>query len=186
MTIRSLVISPDRRLNEKSKPVENGDDSVKKIVQDMLDTMEANRGIGLAAVQIGVMRKIVIIDIPDDGEEENMDVDFPIIAINPEITWSSVEKSAFNEGCLSFPEVTADVIRPVKVKVSFFDIDWKKCEMTVDGLLSKCFQHEVDHVNGITFVDRISPLKRNMIIRKMKKNKRLGVTPEIRDENPYI
>lgn len=176
-----LVICPDKRLNQKSKPVKIVDKSIISIAHDMLETMKKNKGIGLAAVQIGILKKIVVIDIPAK-EEEEIDIAFPIIAINPEITWFSKETEPFEEGCLSFPDATADVIRPVEVKVKFLDIEGKEQEIFADGLLARCFQHEIDHTNGITFVDRISALKRNMIIRKMKKLSRLFYNDEDSDK----
>ena len=173
MAILPLIIAPDERLNKPSEPVKVVDDSIRKLLDDMLDTMYANQGIGLAAVQVGVHKRIIVVDIAvrNGGRE-------PIKFINPEIIRESEEMSTYNEGCLSFPDQYSDVERPAKVTVRYLDENGVQKTMEADEILATCLQHEIDHTNGIVFVDHISMMKRDMIIRKLKKAKRLGLTLE--------
>ncbi len=170
MTILPLVIAPDERLNIASKPVAKVDDSVRTLLDDMLETMYANDGIGLAAVQVGVHLRCIVVDIAvrDGGRA-------PIKFINPEIIQKSPEQRVFQEGCLSFPDQYSDVTRPDTVTVRYLDENGVEKEIEADDILSTCLQHEIDHINGVVFVDHISLMKRDMILRKLKKAKRLGL-----------
>ncbi|MFT6105820.1 MAG: peptide deformylase [Rickettsiales bacterium] len=180
MTILPILIFPNKLLKETSKPVEKFDDDLKKLMDDMLETMYADRGVGLAAVQIGVLKRIVVMDINYKIEDCNEQHDHshghdhfsgqkPIFLINPEIVSVSKEKITYHEGCLSFPEVRADVVRPKMVKVKYFDANGKEQTLEADDLLATCVQHEIDHLNGITFVDHLSKLKREITLKKLKK-----------------
>lgn len=166
MAILPLIYSPNPLLKEKSQPVEKVDDEIRAFCQDMLDTMYNRKGIGLAAVQVGQLKRILVmdIDITDEGKPGN-----PIVMINPEIVESSEETCPYEEGCLSFPGQYSEVIRPAEVKVRYLDLQGEIRHLDCDGLAATCVQHEIDHLNGITFVDHISRLKREMILRKMKK-----------------
>ena len=176
MTIRSLIIAPDPRLKTKSFLVETVDNSIRELVADMFDTMYYERGIGLAAVQIGVHKQVLIADVNwREDADNNASAGEQHVLINPEIVYNSGDAHPYKEGCLSFPDQFADVVRPSTVRVKFTDLDGKKCEEDFDGLLATCIQHEIDHLNGITFVDHISSVKRDMINRKLTKLKKAGV-----------
>lgn len=170
MTVLPLVIAPDPRLEIRSTAVETVTDEVRAFAHDMLDTMYASNGIGLAAVQVGVHKRIITIDV-EQTEEGPGD---PIVLINPEIVTQSDAMSSYNEGCLSFPDQFSDVERPAKVTARYLDLEGNRQELKAEGLLATCVQHEIDHIDGIVFVDHISKLKRDMIVRKLKKAKRLG------------
>ncbi|MEQ1706190.1 MAG: peptide deformylase [Rickettsiales bacterium] len=182
MTIRSIIIAPDPRLKTKSFIVETIDDSIRELVRDMFETMYYERGIGLAAVQIGIHKRVLVADVEWNGsryaEEEGADEDLVIgkqhILINPQILNDSGDEQSYKEGCLSFPDQFADIIRPSSIRVKFTDLDGKDREESFDGLLATCIQHEIDHLNGITFVDHISPVKRDMITRRLTKMKKAG------------
>lgn len=171
MAILPLVIAPDPRLKICSQLVDKVDRTIQGLIDDMFDTMYASSGIGLAAVQVGVHKRILVMDIDqrEEGKKGN-----PMVLINPEIVGSSVEINTYEEGCLSFPGQYAEVKRPEKVTVRFLDYHGNPQQIEADGLLATCIQHEIDHLNGITFVDHLSPVKRDMIIRKVKKAKRIG------------
>jgi len=179
MTILPLVIAPDPRLKEVSKAVDvnNINDELRSFMDDMLETMYEHHGLGLAAVQVGVLKRILIMDIAqgsiryDGSHDPNASPD-PLFIINPEIVESSKELFAFEEGCLSFPTQFAGVERPKKVKVKFLDYNGDEKEMTFEGLASVCIQHEIDHLDGITFVDYLSKLKKDRILGKTKKIKK--------------
>lgn len=182
MTIRQIIIAPDPRLKVKSAPVETGDASIPELVKDMFETMYYERGIGLAAVQIGVHKRVLVADVEwngsryADGEEaQEIMVGKQYVLINPEILQDSGDEHTYKEGCLSFPDQFADVVRPSSVRVKFTGLDGKEHEESFEGLLATCIQHEIDHINGITFVDHISSLKRDMITRKLTKLKKAGV-----------
>lgn len=181
MAIRDIVIIPDKRLRLKSEPVKTIDKSVRELVDDMFETMYAAPGIGLAAIQIGVPQRVVTLDIAKKDEPKA-----PQVFINPVITWSSEEKSTYDEGCLSIPEYYEEVERPAKVKVKYLDLDGKEHEIEADGLLATCLQHEIDHINGILFIDHISKLKRDMVMKKFKKAAKRGepVKPHPSDDVP--
>ena len=164
MTIRPIIILPDPKLRLHSAPVERVDGELLALADDMLETMYDAPGIGLAAIQIAVPRRLVVIDT---SKEENARE--PQIFINPQIVWSSDERSVYEEGCLSIPEYYAEVERPARVRVAYVGRDGKPQELEADGLLATCLQHEIDHLNGVLFVDHISKLKREMVIRKFTK-----------------
>jgi peptide deformylase len=164
MAILPIVTVPDPLLKKVSEPVEKVDDELRAFMDDMLETMYAAPGIGLAAVQVGKLWRILVMDIASEDEEPN-----PIYFINPEITWASVELNTYNEGCLSIPEQYADVERPAECKVDFIDYDGVEKEIHADGLLATCIQHEMDHLNGVVFIDYLSKIKRGMYVRKVKK-----------------
>lgn len=168
MAVLPLVIAPDPRLKMKSAPVEAIDDSIRALARDLLDTMYASRGIGLAAVQVGVHKRMLVVDV---GEREE-GTSNPMCLINPEIVEENPELSVYNEGCLSFPGQYSDVERPKTVRIRYLDLSGNSQEIEASGLLATCVQHEIDHLNGIVFVDHVSSMKRDMILRKMKKIKK--------------
>jgi len=167
MTVRPILKIPDSVLRRKAKPVLAVDDSVRALMDDMLQTMYDAPGIGLAAVQVGVEKRVVVADLARDDEEPE-----PLFLANPEIVWVSEEIAAREEGCLSIPEVFETVERPAECKVRYLDRDGKEQELHCEGLLSACMQHEVDHLNGVLFIDHISRLKRDRIVRKFAKARR--------------
>lgn len=164
MAILPIVTVPDPLLKKVSKPVEKVDDTMRAFLDDMLETMYAAPGIGLAAVQVGKLWRILVIDIASEDEEPN-----PMYFINPVITWTSEELNTYNEGCLSIPEQYADVERPAECKVDFIDYNGVEKEIHADGLLATCIQHEMDHLNGVVFIDYLSKIKRGIYVRKVKK-----------------
>ena len=164
MTIKPLIILPDPVLRQVSKPIERVDDELKRLADDMLETMYDAPGIGLAAVQIGVPRRMLVIDVSREGEDKQ-----PQVFINPEILTYSDEGSVYEEGCLSIPDYYAEVERPAVVTVKYLDRDGKERTAEADGLLATCLQHEIDHLNGVLFIDHISRLKREMVIKKFTK-----------------
>ena len=171
MAILPLVIAPDERLKTKSEAIATISDDIRKLAADMLDTMYYERGIGLAAVQVGVLKRILVADVDwrDDGTPGKQ-----YVLINPEIVEEAPKKRSYKEGCLSFPDQFAEVSRPDFVRVRYLDLNGKQQEETFEGLLATCIQHEIDHLNGVVFVDYVSSLKRDMILRRLKKNKKLG------------
>ena len=164
MTIKPLIILPDPVLRVTSEPVERIDDAVRELAADMLETMYDAPGIGLAGIQIGVPWRILVIDLAKDEEPRN-----PLVVINPTILSVSDDRSLYEEGCLSIPEYYAEVERPARLRISFQDLDGKTQERDADGLLATCLQHEIDHLNGVLFIDHISKLKRDMVVKKFKK-----------------
>ena len=162
-----IIVAPDPRLARKAEPVARVDAEVRRLMDDLLETMYAAPGIGLAAPQVGVARRVIVVDV---GRETPQ----PHRMANPELVWVSDEDGAFNEGCLSLPEHYADVTRPRAVRVRYLDQDNEIRELEADGLLATCIQHEIDHLDGVLFVDHVSALKRNMILRKLVKAKKLG------------
>ena len=164
MALRDIIILPDKRLRQVSEPVKAVDAQVRALVDDMFETMYKAPGVGLAAIQIGVPKRIVTADTAKKDEEKQ-----PQVFINPEIVWSSEEKATYEEGCLSIPEYYEEVERPAQVKVKFTDLDGKTHEIEADGLLSTVLQHEIDHLNGVLFIDHISKLKRDRVIKKFTK-----------------
>jgi peptide deformylase len=167
MAIRPIIIAPDPVLKTKAKPVENIDGGIVRLMDDMLETMYRAPGIGLAAPQIGVLQRVIVVDVADKGEKPQ-----PFAMANPEILWHSDETSVHNEGCLSLPDQYADVTRPKQVRLRYIDRDGEVRELDADNLLATCVQHEIDHLNGVLFIDHISLLKRNMILRKLQKAKK--------------
>jgi peptide deformylase len=168
MTIKPLIILPDPILREVSKPIETIDSEVKKLADDMLETMYDAPGIGLAAIQIGVARRMLVLDVSKEGEDKT-----PLVFINPEVVASSDARSVYEEGCLSIPDYYAEVERPAVITVKHLDRDGKEQVTEADGLLATCLQHEIDHLNGVLFIDHISKLKREMVIRKFTKAAKL-------------
>jgi peptide deformylase len=164
MTIRPLIFLPEPMLKAPSRKLERVDAGLRKLAADMLETMYDAPGIGLAAVQIGEPVRMLVIDLAKDPEPRA-----PQFFINPEVVWSSQERSVYEEGCLSIPDYYADVERPASVKVRHIDLDGKELEITAEGLLATCLQHEIDHLNGVLFIDHISKLKRQMVVRKFTK-----------------
>jgi peptide deformylase len=164
MTIKPLIILPDPVLRQVSKPFERVDADLQRLSDDMLETMYDAPGIGLAAIQIGVPRRMLVIDLSKEGEEKQ-----PLVFINPEIVNSSDDRSVYEEGCLSIPDYYAEVERPAKVTVKYLDREGKEQSVEADGLLATCLQHEIDHLNGVLFIDHISRLKREMVIKKFTK-----------------
>ena len=161
MTIKPLIILPDPLLRQVSQPVERIDAESLRLATDMLETMYDAPGIGLAAIQIGVPRRLLVIDVSKDGEEKT-----PLVVFNPEILTASDARSTYEEGCLSIPDYYAEVERPASVTVRYVDRDGKEQMLEADGLLATCLQHEIDHLNGTLFIDHLSRLKREIVIRK--------------------
>lgn len=181
MALREIIVLPDPRLREKSAPVKAVDKDVRKLVEDMFETMYAAPGIGLAAIQIAVPLRVITMDLAkDDAPKE------PMVFINAEIVSSSEDKATYEEGCLSIPEYYEEVERPASVKVKYMDLDGKPREIEATGLLATCLQHEIDHINGVLFIDHISKLKRDMIVKKFKKAAKRGepVKPLADDKTP--
>lgn len=164
MTIRPLVILPDAMLRKPSEPVTTVTSEIRTLADDMLATMYDAPGIGLAAVQIGVMKRVVVIDLAKQEEDKT-----PMVFLNPEVTAASDELNVHEEGCLSIPEYYAEVERPERVTVRYLGLDGKSHTLDADGLLATCLQHEIDHLNGILFIDYLSKLKRDRVIRKFTK-----------------
>jgi peptide deformylase len=164
MALKTIIIAPDPRLKKKSKPVVSVDAETRQLMDDMLETMYAAPGIGLAAPQVGVLKRVIVLDI--DREEVKTG---PLVMANPEIVEASDDDATYEEGCLSVPEHYSDVVRPATVTVRYLDRDGATKEMACEGLLATCVQHEIDHLDGILFIDHISSLKRNMILRKLLK-----------------
>tara|TARA_Y100001970_G_scaffold59936_1_gene76348 strand:+ start:24 stop:548 length:525 start_codon:yes stop_codon:yes gene_type:complete len=167
MTMRKILIEPDPILRKKCSPIEKVDDQTRKLMKDMLETMYKAPGIGLAAIQIGILKRIVVIDISKDEEKKS-----PLFLVNPEIIFRSKNTSVYEEGCLSLPGQFAEIERPAECHLKYLDFDGKTKELKADGLLSTCIQHEVDHLNGILFIDYLSKLKKNMIIKKLLKQRK--------------
>ena len=164
MALREIIILPDKRLRLVSEPVKTVDAAVRALVDDMFETMYEAPGVGLAAIQIGVPKRIVTADTAKKDEEKR-----PQVFLNPEVVWSSEEKGTYEEGCLSIPEYYEEVERPTQVKVRYMDIDGKTQEIEANGLLATVLQHEIDHLNGVLFIDHISKLKRDRVIKKFAK-----------------
>jgi peptide deformylase len=164
MALREILILPDKRLRKVSEPVKKIDAGIRKLIEDMFETMYGAPGIGLAAIQIGATKRVVTMDLAKKEEPKN-----PQVFINPELTWSSDETAIYEEGCLSIPETYSDVERPAKVKVKYLDLEGAAHEVEANGLLATCLQHEIDHLNGILFIDHLSKLKRDRIIKKFTK-----------------
>lgn len=167
MAIRPILILPDAKLRQASDPVKSVDDSVRKLIDDMVETMHDAPGIGLAAIQIGAPQRVVVIDLAKKDEAPQVQY-----FVNPEIVWSSEEKSVYEEGCLSIPEYYEEVERPARIRARFLDRDGAAREIEAEGLLATALQHEIDHLNGVLFIDHISRLKRDRVIKKFVKQAR--------------
>ncbi|WP_156254698.1 peptide deformylase [Sandarakinorhabdus oryzae] len=177
MAILPIIETPDPRLKQISTPVKTVTDAHRKLIADMFETMYDAPGIGLAAIQVGVPERILVIDLqreaddtPDDAKPEDIKrVKEPRVFINPEIVWASDDLSVYQEGCLSVPEMYADVQRPAEIQVKWLDEQGKPHDEKLDGLLATCLQHEMDHLNGVLFIDHLSKLKRDMLLKKLEK-----------------
>jgi peptide deformylase len=172
MAILPILEVPDPRLRAVSVSVDPITDRHRQLIADMFETMYDAPGIGLAAIQVGVAERLLVIDLQDGGPEDEEPVRNPRVFINPELFDPSPEVSHYNEGCLSIPEQFADVQRPASVGVRWQEADGVRHEARVDGLLATCLQHEVDHLNGVLFIDHLSRLKRDMVVRKLEKARR--------------
>jgi peptide deformylase len=164
MTIRPIIILPDPRLRLISQPVQRVDDEIRALMDDMLETMYDAPGIGLAAIQIGVQRRVIVIDTAKKDETPR-----PLFLVNPEIIWSDTELSSHEEGCLSIPEYFGEVERPARVRVRFLDRDGERQEIAAEAVLATALQHEIDHLNGILFIDYLSKLRRDRVMKKFIK-----------------
>jgi peptide deformylase len=164
MAVREIIKLPDKRLRLVSEPVKRIDASIRKLVDDLFETMYDAPGIGLAAIQLGVAKRVIAMDLSKKEDDHK-----PLVFINAEITWQSQEKSSYEEGCLSIPEYYEEVERPAQVKVKYLDLEGKAHEIEASGLLATCLQHEIDHINGVLFIDHISKLKRDRVIKKFAK-----------------
>jgi peptide deformylase len=167
MALLPILTAPDPGLKQVSAPVKEVDASVRKLMDDMLETMYQAPGIGLAAPQVGMLKRVIVLDLAREGEEAQ-----PLRIANPEIVWVSDDDATYNEGCLSVPEHYADVVRPAACRVRYLDQDNKRQEIAAEGLLATCLQHEIDHLDGILFIDHLTALKRNIILRKLLKAKK--------------
>ncbi len=168
MSLRPILIHPDPRLKSVAAPVSTVDDDIRRLADDMLETMYDAPGIGLAAPQIGVGKRLLVMDCIKEEDQEPR----PMVLINPEVMWTSEETNVYEEGCLSIPEQYAEVERPSEVEVTWTGLDGEQHLERFDGLWATCVQHEIDHLNGKLFIDYLKPLKRQMITRKMQKLKR--------------
>ena len=168
MTIRPILTAPDPRLKAVSEPVARVDAETRALIDDMIETMYGADGIGLAAIQVGVPKRILVMDLDQKEGKKN-----PKAYINPKILWASEEMATFEEGCLSVPEIWDEVERPARIRAEYLDRDGKRHEIEADGLFATCLQHEMDHLEGVLFLDHLSKLKRNMALKKLQKAKRL-------------
>ncbi|HEY0326347.1 MAG TPA: peptide deformylase [Allosphingosinicella sp.] len=172
MAILPIVEVPDPRLRQISKPVDQVDDDLRRLIDDMFDTMYAAPGIGLAAIQVGVPKRVLVIDLQEQESEDGEPIREPRVFINPEILSTSDHDVPYNEGCLSVPEMYAEVDRPDRIRARWLDRDGTQREEEITGLLAVCLQHEMDHLNGILFIDHLSRLKREMLLKKLAKLRR--------------
>jgi len=181
MAVRDILILPDKRLRLKSEPVKAIDKSLRALIDDMFETMYAAPGIGLAAIQVGVPQRVVTMDLAKKDDPRN-----PQVFINPEVAWKSAEQATYEEGCLSIPDYYEEVERPSAVKIKYLDLDGKPQEIEATGLFATCLQHEIDHTNGILFIDYISKLKRSMVMKRFKKAAKRGepAKPLAEDKEP--
>lgn len=190
MALRPILIAPDPRLKDVSLPVAEVTDEVRALMDDMLETMYAAPGIGLAAIQIGVAKRVIVIDLgkrsdadrDDDDDDDDEDADDeekkfepdPLYFVNPEIVWASEELAVCEEGCLSVPDLYDEVERPARVKVRYLDYHGRAQEVDAEGMLSVCIQHEMDHLEGTLFIDHLSRLKREMMLKKLTKARKMS------------
>lgn len=173
MTIKPLIYLPDPLLKQVSMPIETVDSQLQTFADDMLETMYEAPGIGLAAIQVGEPIRMLVLDVSKEEDEKN-----PQVFINPEILSSSDLRSTYEEGCLSIPGYYAEVERPAEIRVRYLDRDGKQQEIDADGILATCLQHEIDHLDGILFIDHISRLKREMVVKKFTKASKTGTLPK--------
>ncbi len=181
MPLRPILILPDKRLREMAAPVTAVDDEIRALMDDMLETMYAAPGIGLAATQIGEMKRVLVLDVAKRQDEDASAN--PLVFANPEILWASEELSTYNEGCLSIPEIYEEVERPARIRVGYLDRDNTRQEIEAEGILATCLQHEIDHLNGVLFIDHISRLKREMISKKFSKAAKRGAADAKHDND---
>ncbi len=167
MALREILTVPDPFLKQVSKPVETVDDDLRALMDDMLETMYAAPGIGLAAIQIGVPKRVIVMDLAGSEDEPA-----PRYFVNPEITWKSEELFAYEEGCLSVPEIYDEIERPARVRLTYLNYAGEKVEEEAEGLFAVCIQHEIDHLEGVLFIDKLSRLKRDRAVAKVKKLQR--------------
>jgi peptide deformylase len=167
MTVRPILTAPDPRLKAVASEIAKVDGEIRRLIDDMLQTMYQADGIGLAAVQIGIAKRVIVMDIDQKDDKKN-----PRVFVNPKILWASEELASFEEGCLSVPDIWEDVERPARIRAEYQDRDGKKQMLEADGLLADCLQHEMDHLDGILFIDHLSRLKRSIALRKLAKAKR--------------
>ena len=167
MSNKKILIEPDPILRKKSQPLEKVDNEIRKLMDDMLKTMYSAPGIGLSAVQIGILKRLIVIDISKDNKKKE-----PLFLINPKITFKSQNTSRYEEGCLSLPGHFAEIERPAECQLDYIDYNGKQKKLKASGLLSTCIQHEVDHLDGVLFIDYLSKLKKDMIIKKLIKQKK--------------
>ncbi|MFL2883466.1 MAG: peptide deformylase [Pelagibacteraceae bacterium] len=167
MTIRKIITEPDVLLRKISNPIEKFDKTLKTLMDDMLETMYKAPGIGLAAIQVGVLRRVIVIDLSKNGEKKN-----PLYLVNPKIIFKSQTLATYEEGCLSLPGQFAEIQRPSECHLEYLDYDGKPQELKANGLLATCIQHEIDHLDGILFIDYLSKLKKDFIIKKLSKQKK--------------
>ncbi|MBX3445943.1 MAG: peptide deformylase [Parvibaculum sp.] len=171
MAIREIITAPDPRLKEVSKPVDRVDDELRALMDDMLETMYDAPGIGLAAIQIGVPKQVIVMDLAREGEKPA-----PRYFVNPEIIWTSEDTAVYEEGCLSVPDLYEEVERPARCRVRYLDYQGEIREEECDELLATCLQHEMDHLKGVLFIDHLSRVKRSMMLKKLMKQKKLQET----------
>ena len=167
MSLLPIIIAPDQRLKLSSEPVGRVDDDVRRLMSDMLETMRAAPGIGLSAIQVGVAKRVITLDVAPEGGESHV-----LRLVDPEITWLSPETVKIEEGCLSFPEHFGEITRPSAIKARYTDENNQPREIEADGLLARCIQHEMDHLDGVLMVDHLSALRRGMILRKLTKSRK--------------
>ncbi len=172
MAVRQIIEVPDPLLRQKSTPVEKVDDELRALIADMFETMYAAPGIGLAAIQVGIPKRVLVIDLQEPLEEGGEPVKDPRVFINPEIVEHSEQEVPYTEGCLSVPDQFADVDRPDRIRARWLDENGKQHEEVIEGLLATCLQHEMDHLEGVLFIDHLSRLKREMILKKLAKQRK--------------
>ena len=178
MTVLPIIIAPDPILKKKAIPIQTVDSEISQLMKDMLETMYMAPGIGLAATQVGILKRVVVIDI---SKKEQLNE--PICMANPEIVWSSEEEVTAEEGCLSLPQQYGEITRPERIKVRYINENNQTINKEASGLLATCIQHELDHLQGILFIDHLSSLKRNIILRRLKKLKKLNAKSEVNKSN---
>ena len=172
MAIRPIIEAPDPRLRVKSTPVEHVDDDLRALIADMFETMYEAPGIGLAAIQVGVPKRVLVIDLQEEEGEDGQPIRKPMVFINPELSDPSAEMNVYNEGCLSVPDQYAEVERPAQTHARWLDENGVQHDEIITGMLATCLQHEMDHLEGILFIDHLSRLKREMILKKLAKQRK--------------
>ena len=173
MSVRPIIEAPDPRLRVKSTPVDGVDDDLRALIADMFETMYDAPGIGLAAIQVGVPKRVLVIDLQEEEDADGQPIRKPLVFINPELSDPAEEMNTYNEGCLSVPDQYAEVDRPKTIHARWLDEQGVQHDEDIDGMLATCLQHEMDHLEGILFIDHLSRLKREMVLKKLEKAKRL-------------